>query len=128
MNRQSRVLTAITGYSKPVDGYKEQVFFHDISADSQGYSHIALVNPQLNSGRGLGIAVKFNKDSLPHLVQWKMMGNGEYVCGLEPANSFVRGRAVERQEGTLKFIQPGQKVNYHLEFELLDSRKSIGQF
>ncbi len=28
----------------------------------------------------------------------------------EPANSFLRGSVVERQEETLKFIEPGQSI------------------
>jgi len=115
-------------FSEPVTGYSEQCFFHDIEADSEGFSRIAIVNPAFDQGRGIGIAVKFNKDSLPNLVQWKMMGTDEYVCGIEPANSWVRGRSVERKEGTLRFIEPGQKVKYHIEFDILASNKDIDNY
>lgn len=31
------------------------------------------------------------------------MDMGEYICGMEPCNSFVDGRKVEKENGTLKF-------------------------
>ena len=56
------------------------------------------------------------------------MGEGEYVCGIEPANSLVRGRNIERQKKTLKFIKPGEKISYRLEFNILESKKDIDIF
>jgi hypothetical protein len=115
-------------FSEPIHGFKEQVFFHEIKADKEGNSNIAIVNPEFNNGEGIGIWLKFNKKNLPYLVQWKQMGQGEYVCGIEPANSLVRGRKIEREKGTLKFIEPGEKVNYRLEFNILTSNKDIEKF
>lgn len=115
-------------FSDPESGYKEQVFFHDIQADSQGNSNIALINEEFNNSQGLGIALKFNKNNLPYLVHWKQLDYGEYVCGISPANSLVRGRNIERQKKTLKFIKPGQKIYYKLEFNILTSKKDIENF
>lgn len=50
---------------------------------------------------------------------------GEYVCGIEPANSLVRGRKEERERGNLKFIKPGEILKYRLEFNILGSKKEI---
>lgn len=36
-----------------------------------------------------------------------MMGEGEYVLGLEPVNCTPDGRAVMREEGKLKLIEAG---------------------
>ncbi|MGM0365091.1 MAG: aldose 1-epimerase family protein [Actinomycetota bacterium] len=112
-------------FIEPVTGYNEQCFFHDIEADSDGYANVAIVNPAFDNDRGIGIAVRFKKESLPNLIQWKMMGADEYVCGIEPANSWPRGRAVERKEGNLQFIEPGETVRYRIEFEILPSNKYI---
>jgi len=35
------------------------------------------------------------------------------------------GRKMEREQGTLKFLQPGEKVKYKIEFEILDTSKRI---
>ena len=56
------------------------------------------------------------------------MGMGEYVCGIEPCNSLVGGRKAEREKGTLKFIEPGERINYRLEFNILKSSKDIEEF
>ena len=115
-------------FSEPICGFKEQCYFHDIEADKDGNSNVAIVNPDFNNGEGIGIWLKFNKDNLPYLVQWKQMGMGEYVCGIEPVNNFVRGRKIEREKGALKFIEPGEKINYRLEFNVLTSNKDIEIF
>jgi len=90
-------LNSFNNFSEPVKGFKEQVYFHDIEADEDGNANIALVNEEFNNGKGIGIWLKYNKNNLPYLIQWKQMGIGEYVCGIEPANSYPRGRAIEKK-------------------------------
>jgi hypothetical protein len=115
-------------FSEPIKGFKEQCYFHDIEADEDGNSNIAIVNRDFNNGKGIGIWMKFNKDNLPMLTQWKQMGMGEYVCGIEPCNSPVGGRKAERESGNLKFIEPGEKVSFRLEFNILKSNEDIDKF
>lgn len=117
-----------SNFSEPISRYKEQVFFHDIKADAEGYSNIAIANSNFNKREGIGIWLRFNKNNLPHLIQWKQMGEGEYVCGIEPSNSFVRGRKIERANGNLRFINPGEKINYKLEFNILEDNAAIEEF
>ncbi len=100
--------------SAPKAGYREQVFYHDLPADPDGFAEIALVNPRL----GLRLAVRVRKDTLPNLVQWKQMGQGAYVIGLEPANCLVDGRAAERARGTLQFLQPGERRDFKVEITI----------
>ena len=118
-------INSFTRFTEPIRSFSEQVYFHDIEPDSEGNCSAALVNRAFNNNQGLGISLKFNKKNLPYLIQWKQMGFGEYVCGIEPANSFVRGRAIERQEKTLRFIEPGEKIDYRLELDVLESNKEI---
>ncbi len=115
-------------FSDPVKYYKEQVFFHDIEADVDGNSHVAIINREFNNGEGIGISLAFNKENLPYLVQWKQVGEGEYTCGIEPSNSFPRGRAIEREDGKLVTIKPGEMKKYRIEFNILKSNKEIEQF
>lgn len=56
-----------------------------------------------------------------------MIGEGEYVCGMEPANCKISGRAGERKAGRLQFIDPGGIKKYKLEFKILESDKEIAQ-
>ena len=101
-------------FQKPSAGYAEQVFYHDLPADKNGWANIQLVN----QARGLGLRVGFKKDTLPNLVQWKMMGQGTYILGIEPANCQVGGRSAERAGGTLQFLQPGEQREFQVEIEV----------
>ncbi|MDO8685553.1 MAG: aldose 1-epimerase family protein [Clostridiales bacterium] len=115
--------TALSGlnecrkFQQPTSGYKEQVFYHELKElDAGGRTFAALVNPVLK----LAVVIRFNKNQLGRLIQWKQMGEGEYVLGIEPANCRVVGRAKERSEGTLQFINPGEVRKFELEVEILD--------
>ena len=54
----------------------------------------------------LGIHAELEFD-LPRLWQWVDPAPGVYSLGLEPANCSVLGRAHDRAEGTLPFLEPG---------------------
>jgi len=115
-------------FIEPVKGFKEQCYFHDIEADKDGNSNVAIVNEGFNNGSGIGIWMKFKKDTLPLMTQWKQMGMGEYVCGIEPCNNYVGGRKAERESVNLRFIEPGGKVNFKLEFNILKSNADVQSF
>ncbi|HHT78632.1 MAG TPA: aldose 1-epimerase family protein [Actinobacteria bacterium] len=115
-------------FSNPIKGFVERCYFHDIQADGEGYSNIALINSRFRGGQGIGLWIRFNKDNLPYLTQWKQMGMGEYVCGLEPCNNMGQGRKIEREKGRLRFIEPQEKIDYRLEFNILESNEAILDF
>jgi hypothetical protein len=93
-------------FSGPSAGFAEQVFYHDLTPDQSDNVEVRFVNPAFNANQGLGVALRYSKSEYPILVQWKMMGEGLYVVGLEPANCHVEGRAAERARGTLHMIEP----------------------
>lgn len=105
----------------PTHGYKEKVYYHDLAAGADGLTTTALVNER----KEFGFYVTFSTAELPRFAEWKMMDEGTYVCGMEPANCHVEGRAKERERGTLQFIQPGEKRHFHLEIGVLDSGDAI---
>lgn len=105
----------------PTRGFKERCYYHDVVADSEGYVTSALVN----RNRQFGFYVRFAQANLPRFCQWKMNGQGTYVCGMEPANCLVEGRDKERARGDLKFIEPGQKFEYDLEIGVINSGDEI---
>ena len=112
-------------FPEPLAEFKPQLFYHNIDTDNDGNSNIAIINEDFNNGEGIGIWIKFKKDNLPYLIQWKYCNLGEYVCGIEPANSLIRGRSIEREKGTLKFIKPGEKIDFRVEFNILTSKNDI---
>ena len=98
-------------FQPPTPGYSEQVFYHDLPADAEGWANIKLVNPT----HKLSVEVRYQKTTLPNLVEWKMMGQGAFVLGLEPANCLVEGRSRERARGTLQFLAPGEHRDFRVE-------------
>ena len=107
-------------FQKPSVGYAEQVFYHDLPADKNGWANIRLVNQT----RKLGLRVGFKKATLPNLVEWKMMGQGTYVLGLEPANCRAGGRSQERARGTLQSLQPGEQREFDVEIEVSQAEQA----
>ena len=106
-------------FSSPIPGYMEQVFYHDLQPDGSGQVEVCLENPAFNQGRGLSVALRYAKADYPIFVEWKMMGEGLYVVGLEPANCHVGGRSQERVNGTLPVLAPQEKRSYKLEVEVV---------
>lgn len=112
-------------FSDPIPGFKEKVYYLDMKEDKDGYVYAAIVNRKFMHGKGIGIYVKYKKTQLDYFIEWKMMGEGIYVVGMEPANCKVEGRAKMREEGTLKFLDPGEVRNYELEIGVLESSSEI---
>lgn len=112
--------------SGPIPDYQEQVFYHEIKADGEGVGRACVYNPKL--GNGLAVLLEFDARSMPRLVEWKMMGEGLYVLGVEPGTSFVDGRVAERQAGRVPVLQPGESRRYHLEFTILTGSEAQAAF
>ena len=91
----------------PTEDFAEQVFYHDIPADENGMASISMITPSSN----LKLTVSYRVAELPYLVQWKMMGQGEYVMGLEPANCYPEGQENIEKRGLLKVLAPGETVS-----------------
>jgi hypothetical protein len=115
-------------FFEPVPDYNEQVFFHNIKADKEGNSNIGIVNEKFDNGNGLGIWLKFNKNNLPNLIQWKSLRCGEYACGIEPSNCLTFGRKEIRERKELVYLNPGEKKDFRLEFNVLRYRDEINDF
>ena len=115
-------------FTNPVNGFIQQVYLHDLASDKEGNCQALIINRNFKNGEGLGLYIKFNKNNLPFLNEWKMMGKGEYVVGVEPTNAPVRGRETERREGYLKFIEPGQEIRNRIEIGILKSNVEIDDY
>jgi hypothetical protein len=109
----------------PKAGYAEQVFFHDVIPDGKGTGKAALVAPERDGAAPLGLCLEYDAKAMPRLIQWKQMGAGVYVMGLEPANCLVMGRAEERKRGTLPTLAPGEEREFRLRISVLSSAEEI---
>ncbi len=96
----------------PQNGYEEMCFYHKLS----GTANIKLYNPEISKG----VVMSYNTSELPFFTQWKMMGEREYVMGLEPGNCTPDGRAAMRESGKLKFLKPEEESTCSLKFEFVE--------
>lgn len=113
-----------TRFDPPDPGFAEQVFFHKPKVDAAGYAQAAIVNRALEFGAYL----RYRARELPYMAEWKMMGAGDYVCALEPANQWETPRRVLREEGRLKYLEAGEEVHYRLELGALPDAGAIRGF
>jgi hypothetical protein len=107
----------------PQDDFEEMCYYHDLACDKNGNTFSGIYNPTVETG----IIMHFNKTMLDQFTQWKMMGKGEYVLGLEPGNARMESRIVERECGRLKQIEPGEKKVYHLAVEFIHGKTEFEQ-
>lgn len=103
-------------FIKPQPSYNEQVFFHTMKGDKGGLTSVTLRNKTV----GIAVHISFNIHQLPYVCQWKMMGYGEYVLGIEPCNTFCKSRNVLREENSLPMLKPGDCVTNVLEISVVD--------
>ena len=83
----------------PLSGYREKVYYHEMKADENGMVRCAVLAENA-SEEPYGLYVIYNKNQLPRFVQWKMLGEQNYVLGIEPSNCWTEGRDKEREWGT----------------------------
>jgi len=112
----------------PTPEFAEQVYYHDMKTDADGYVWAGVVNYTLWQGEPFGVYVKYLKEQLPRFIQWKMMGEGDYVLGLEPSNCGVEGRNRDRADGLLQFLNPGEERQYKLEIGIISGDDEYREF
>src|SRR5262249_46543505 len=103
--------------------FAEECYFHDMKPDSDGKVTTAIVNPDLDGC--YGVYCTYNMTELPYFTEWKMMGEGTYVIGMEPGNALVLGRDKERELGRLQHLEPGEVREYHLEIGVVDGAEAV---
>ena len=104
----------------PQPNYQECCYYYDVKS-KDGIGAVGVYNTDINKGMKLC----FRKDTLDCFIQWKMMGEGEYVLGLEPANCTADGRDVCRKNKVLKFIEPNQQYKTRVELTFTNQQEEI---
>ncbi len=91
----------------------EQCFFHELEPANEGGDAIFSVeNPAL----GIRVSIVYNTNTLPRLVQWKNIHQSRYVLGLEPTNTYLKGRNAEIADGTADKLMPGESRYFQFGF------------
>lgn len=103
--------------SEPKAHFEEQCYYHNFDQE-QGTAKI------FNSEIGKGLSISFDTKSLDYFVQWKMLGEKDYVLGLEPGNCHPDGRDKMRSENKLKFIEPGDEIIYKVQIDMIQGEEN----
>jgi hypothetical protein len=114
---RDRALAGRARYSGPHATWEPIVLVHRLAADADGWATTEFVNRTL----GLTLSIKQRPEELPFLWQWKMLARGDYVAGVEPANCFGKGRADDRQRGTLQVLRAGEQRKISLEVSVSET-------
>lgn len=102
-------LTCRLTMEPPQRGYREQCFYYQMKTKNHK-AYAGVFNKDINKG----VSMIYDSKTLDCFTEWKMMGEHEYVLGLEPGNCTPDGRDVMRRKGLLKFLQPGQKYQTNI--------------
>ena len=100
----------------PIPNFQEQCYYHEFAEKSP----CAKV---WGSDANVGLAIRWEQSQIPYMTEWKMMGERDYVLGLEPCTNKLTGRAALRESGDLHFLKPGESRHFELEIEFFDSEK-----
>ncbi len=97
----------------PEDNMPDHCFFHllkerDVRVDLK------------NKNLGIKASISYNGETLPFLVQWKSMCSGNYVLGIEPGTSMIRGRKAELEDGYNRTIKAFGEAEFETEIEISD--------
>ena len=103
-------------FIKPQPAYNEQVFFHTLKGNQHGETSVTLRNKRI----GTAVSLHFNIKQLPYITQWKMMGYGEYVLGIEPCSVLCKSRKALREDNALPILKPGESTTNILEVTVKD--------
>ncbi len=99
-------------FTEPKYGFKERVFFGEYK-ERKGEAQVRLVNRKL----GLGIKMTWLLEEMYYITIWKMLGEGEYVLGVEPGNAWPVGQKVFKTQGRLDYLLPEEERTFYLKIE-----------
>lgn len=101
----------------PEIGRGEQCYFHHDMVEGMAMIH--------NEKLGMAGIITFDKNAFSTLCEWKCMMAGDYALGLEPLVSHVQGRAYAKQNGILKTLKPGEKMDLRFKITYTDDPDEI---
>ncbi|MGB8663170.1 MAG: aldose 1-epimerase family protein [Serratia inhibens] len=110
-------------YQGPTKGYDEMVFNILPYADAQGKTLAMLHNRRGDRG----VAIGFDTHQLPLLTLWKNTDTERqgYVTGIEPGTNYAYPVKIEREQGRIKQLQPGQSADFELTYTLLKDAEQV---
>ncbi len=108
------------GMTEPIADCQYELY-KQIMPEGKQWCYNAIINEKMN----LGVYIKYDANELPFNAEWKMLGQQEYVVGLEPANTWPVGIAQAEKDGTLQYIQPNEMKEINFQIGIVDGEKEI---
>ena len=118
-NTRTENLTLVSGaglkaFSVVVGSFSIKANAENLQKKLNGNGYASIEQPK----SGMKLEISYDAKTLDHFVQWKMMGVRDYVMGLECGNTLPEGRAEMRRRGQLKFVKPGESLDYKVTIRL----------
>ena len=66
------------------------------------------------------VKVSYKASDLPEFCQWKMLGKGEYVMGMEPLTAPLDGPKIGQKGCKAPKLKAGKTKTYKVRFEFFD--------
>ncbi|CAI3957275.1 Galactose mutarotase or related enzyme (GalM) (PDB:1LUR) [Commensalibacter communis] len=110
-------------YLEPTKNFDEMVFNIVPYSDANGYTLAALHNKDANKG----VSIEFNTNELPYLTLWKNTDTEKqgYVTGIEPGTNYAYATSIEREQGRIRQIKPGQTIQFKIRYSALMNREAV---
>ncbi|GIP34392.1 DUF4432 family protein [Paenibacillus sp. J2TS4] len=96
-----------------------EMLYHECDYSSSEWGRVTIHNPRFAGKEGFDLAIRYRHETLPHLWQWNNVMDGLYVTAIEPSNCAVKPRSEARKEGCLKYLQPGESIEFVVEFAIV---------
>jgi hypothetical protein len=113
----------------PAPGFTHEGYVVSMRADGGGKVAAAVVNRRLRPEvGGLGVYLRYDHRQFPVYIAWRMMREGLYAIGLEPATNPFGELEQLLADGYRVMLEPGESRTYETEFGILDGADAIDAF
>jgi hypothetical protein len=90
---------------------------------------VAVVNRRLRPEiGGIGVYLRYDQRQLPTYIAWRMMREGLYAVGMEPATNPFESVSELTEQGYAVMLKPGESRKYETEIGVLVGRDAIDDF
>lgn len=119
----AKSLSTYNTYSKPTEGFTEQVYLVEPWADENGLTASVLHTRD----RTRGAQMIWSIGTLPYLTIWKNTAaeSDGYVTGIEPGSGYPFNRRIERHFGRVPTLDAGESRTFSISFEFLNDENSV---
>jgi len=108
---------------EPAADAESNVFLHKLYANEKNQGEFLIIDNKENPATAVNIT--FPMDELHTLAHWKLPRAKDYVMGFEPCNNNLKGIAYEKENGTLRYLEPDESVSVSISVSFLDNAETI---